>query len=194
MCSFVFASNNTLSRADSRFERSQWDTVLLCSDISHWLGASLESTMIEVWTRRRHFAVNTLKCILFMENIFKCNLIEMYLVDKSTSELIIQFNSIQFETNLLSNKVQNTTSWVWLHDSDSHGQDQYEYTHNTYVYTVTYMFNFCPTLNEMLGDTHFRPLENENGNVIDQFHWSLVQCVTRNRCHSKWTTQTDKTT
>ena len=49
----------------------------------------------------------------------------------------------------------------------------------TYVYTVTYMLNCCPTLNEMLGDTHFRPLENENGNVIDQFHWSLVQCVTR---------------
>ena len=64
----------------------------------------------------------------------------------------------------------------------------------TYVYTVTYMLNCCPTLNEMLGDTHFRPLENENGNVIDQFHWSLVQCVTRNGCHSKWTTQTDKTT
>ena len=40
----------------------------------------------------------------------------------------------------------------------------------TYVYTVTYMLNCCPTLNQMLGDTHFRPLENENGNVIDQFH------------------------
>ena len=64
----------------------------------------------------------------------------------------------------------------------------------TYVYTVTYMLNSCPTLNEMLGDTHLRPLENENGNVIDQFHLSLVQCVTRNRCHSKWTTPTDKTT
>ena len=38
-------------------------------------------------------------------------------------------NVFQFETNLLSNKVQNTTSWVWLHDSDNHGQDQYEYTH-----------------------------------------------------------------
>ena len=42
---------------------------------------------------------------------------------------VIQFQFNSIETNLLSNKVQNTTSWVWLHDSDNHGQDQYEYTH-----------------------------------------------------------------
>ena len=30
------------TRADSRFAPSQWKTVLLCNDISHWLGASLE--------------------------------------------------------------------------------------------------------------------------------------------------------
>ena len=64
----------------------------------------------------------------------------------------------------------------------------------TYVYTVTYMLNRCPTLNQMLGDIHFRSHENEHGNVLDQFHWSLVQCVTRNGCHSKWIAQTDKTT
>ena len=32
-------------RADSRFVPSQWETVLLCNDVSHWLGASLESTL-----------------------------------------------------------------------------------------------------------------------------------------------------
>ena len=37
----------------------------------------------------------------------------------------------------------------------------------TNVYTVIYMLNCCPTLNQMLGDIHFRPLEKENGNVID---------------------------
>ena len=31
------------SRADSRFAPSQWETALLCNDISHWLGANLES-------------------------------------------------------------------------------------------------------------------------------------------------------
>ena len=30
-------------RADSRFASSQWETALLCNDVSHWLGASLES-------------------------------------------------------------------------------------------------------------------------------------------------------
>ena len=30
-------------RADSRFAPSQWETALLCNDVSHWLGASLES-------------------------------------------------------------------------------------------------------------------------------------------------------
>ena len=32
-------------RADSRFVPSQWETVLLCDNVSHWLGASLESTL-----------------------------------------------------------------------------------------------------------------------------------------------------
>ena len=29
-------------RADSRFVRSQWETVLLCNAVSHWLGANLK--------------------------------------------------------------------------------------------------------------------------------------------------------
>ena len=33
-------------RADSRFAPSQWETGLLCNDVSHWLGASLKSALI----------------------------------------------------------------------------------------------------------------------------------------------------
>ena len=33
------------TRADSRFAPSQWETALLCNDVSHWLGASLESVL-----------------------------------------------------------------------------------------------------------------------------------------------------
>ena len=33
-------------RADSRFAPSQWETSLLCNDISHWLGENLESALI----------------------------------------------------------------------------------------------------------------------------------------------------
>ena len=32
-------------RADSRFVHSQWEMALLCNDISHWLGANLESAL-----------------------------------------------------------------------------------------------------------------------------------------------------
>ena len=32
-------------RAGSRFAPSQWETALLCNDVSHWLGASLESAL-----------------------------------------------------------------------------------------------------------------------------------------------------
>ena len=33
-------------RADSRFAPSHWETALLCNDVSHWLGASLESATV----------------------------------------------------------------------------------------------------------------------------------------------------
>ena len=32
-------------RADSRFAPSQWETALLCNDVSRWLGANLESAL-----------------------------------------------------------------------------------------------------------------------------------------------------
>ena len=35
-------------RADSRFKSSQWETALLCNNVSHWLGASLESDLESV--------------------------------------------------------------------------------------------------------------------------------------------------
>ena len=35
-----------LTRADSRLAPSQWETVLLCNAVSHWLGANLESALL----------------------------------------------------------------------------------------------------------------------------------------------------
>ena len=42
------------TRADSRFAPSQWETALLCNDVSHWLGASLESALLHepMWIYR----------------------------------------------------------------------------------------------------------------------------------------------
>ena len=36
----------TCYRADSRFATSQWETALLCNDVSHWLGANLELALL----------------------------------------------------------------------------------------------------------------------------------------------------
>ena len=41
------------SRAVSRFAPSQWETALLCNDVSHWLGANLESALMK-YVDRRH--------------------------------------------------------------------------------------------------------------------------------------------
>ena len=43
-CGCKFA-NGVPIRADSRFASSQWETALLCNDVSHSLGASLESAL-----------------------------------------------------------------------------------------------------------------------------------------------------
>ena len=40
-------------RDASRFVASQWETALLCNDVSHWLGASLESAL--VWINSQPF-------------------------------------------------------------------------------------------------------------------------------------------
>ena len=38
--------NWNIIRSDSRLAPSQWEMVLLCNDVSHWLGANLESALI----------------------------------------------------------------------------------------------------------------------------------------------------
>ena len=48
-------------QADSRFVPSQWETALLCNDVSHWLGASQESALLcllalelELWIQKMY--------------------------------------------------------------------------------------------------------------------------------------------
>ena len=43
---FILGIVNYVCSADSRLAPSQWETALLCNDVSHWLGASLESALI----------------------------------------------------------------------------------------------------------------------------------------------------
>ena len=41
----IRVANGNIFRADSRFAPSQWETALLCNDVSHWLGANLEPAL-----------------------------------------------------------------------------------------------------------------------------------------------------
>ena len=43
--SYITHTYTYADRADSRFAPSQWETALLCNDVSHWLGASPESAL-----------------------------------------------------------------------------------------------------------------------------------------------------
>ena len=45
--SFTWRALNSFEsfRADSRFAPSQWETTLLCNNVSHWLGLSLDSAL-----------------------------------------------------------------------------------------------------------------------------------------------------
>ena len=46
MLGFFHSNPSVLKfRADSRFVLSQWETALLCNDVSHWLGARLVSAL-----------------------------------------------------------------------------------------------------------------------------------------------------
>ena len=43
LCSFIMTSD--YCRVVFRFEPNQWETGLLCNDVSHWLGANIESAL-----------------------------------------------------------------------------------------------------------------------------------------------------
>ena len=53
-------------RADSRFASSKWEMVLLCNDVSHWLGSSPESAqylLVHISLKK-----STLQGLLWLEN------------------------------------------------------------------------------------------------------------------------------
>ena len=60
-------------RAISRFAASQWETALLCNDLSHWLDASLESALwvLLAFQVLTHLALDKMATIL-ADNNFKC--------------------------------------------------------------------------------------------------------------------------
>ena len=41
--------DTNIRRVDARFAPNQWETALLCNDVSHWLGANIGSARIRPW-------------------------------------------------------------------------------------------------------------------------------------------------
>ena len=60
---------DTSIRVDSRFAPSQWEMSLLCNDVSHWLGANLESalSMVKSWPVYHHWNRNV---IIFTKSFY----------------------------------------------------------------------------------------------------------------------------
>ena len=99
------------SRADSRFAPSQWETALRCNyhdDVSHWLGASLESALNMADSR---FAPS------WWETVLCCNDVSHWLSASLESALnsfghrIVLF-LVKFQQCLIP-RVQLTIIWQW---------------------------------------------------------------------------------
>ena len=64
LCLYNITANITyvcfiISRADSMFVPSQWGTLLLCDNVSHWLGASLQSALSRDINFKHHIGPDT---------------------------------------------------------------------------------------------------------------------------------------
>ena len=57
-----------VTTSDFRLVPSQWETVLLCNNISHWLGTSLESAVVKIRVRiyelQKHYIESKQKIIM----------------------------------------------------------------------------------------------------------------------------------
>ena len=89
---------------DSRFTPSQWRTALLCHDVSHWLGANLESALnIAIdKVRLNHNNLNSITaCFLTMERTSK----------------YIHYNKRRFRHLITYYKVSVYRSGLYLHET-----------------------------------------------------------------------------
>ena len=75
--------NHIIIRADSRFAPSQWEMMLFCNGISHWLGASLESALMMRWDIVKMFFH-----VQSHENMMHCNM----LLNKSLGWCMLEIN------------------------------------------------------------------------------------------------------
>ena len=83
--------------ADSRFAPNQWETELLCNDVSHWLGANLQSALFSDVLNKLQPTWNVRLWVLIYHPLIKCSIM------KSTSyylyEMFIYSQTLQWHHN-----------------------------------------------------------------------------------------------
>ena len=111
-------------RAYSRFALSQWETVLLCNDVSHWLGASLESDREDdftVWTNNGsretscYGIINPIKTCVIICNVYSMTIV-LYR-SFSTTHLQIHICRYQMMNNLIVPSITSHISHNSPHSS-----------------------------------------------------------------------------
>ena len=90
-----------INRADSRLALSQWETALLCNDVSHWLGANLESALYSL-------KQSTWNCVHILWDILLC-ITQSQLINVSMLQLSISAvtsaNTISYLSFYISSRV-----------------------------------------------------------------------------------------
>ena len=75
-------------RADYRFAPSQWETALLCNDVSHWMGANLESIKMVPLLDPLHMLFSSFPALIIRPNknilIFITWIVSVTQYDKDT--------------------------------------------------------------------------------------------------------------
>ena len=97
-------------RADSRFAPSQWETSLLCNDVSHWLSASLESALIYL-SRLTHW---TLINVLSILKVISKHMLSINFM--STCEIALTWRA----KNTCDDKSPLVQPIAWCHRAASH--------------------------------------------------------------------------
>ena len=99
---------NDKIRADSRFAPSQWETALLCNDVSHWLGANVDSALkiIYIYINSRYSNIISL-CIV-------C-LVRLHAGNNSRFRCIIYYNQIVWNLTFSESKFPDHGT-LWDHE------------------------------------------------------------------------------
>ena len=81
-------TKDSASRIDYRLAPSQWETALLCNDVSHLLGANLESALHRIWLYNKTSTENRSACDIMH---YVSNIPEPCLNIKSSSGMVFHY-------------------------------------------------------------------------------------------------------